>query len=239
MGQKNDKKTLSQDTIMKVLDFAYEKAVNGLPGLDSAAEIAETYMNNGKDEISNCNELIRWQISRAGVSGFLTGLGGVLALPVTLPANIASVMYIQVRMIAAIAHMGGEDLRDDKVKSLVFLCLAGNAAIDVLKDIGIEIGGKIAKSMIQKVSGETIKAINQKIGFRLLTKFGEKGVINLGKAIPLLGGVIGGTIDGATTNAIGNFARKVFIESPSELPNVATIEDTNIATNGQVAVDLP
>ena len=54
-------------------------------------------------------------------------------------------------------------------------------------------------------------AINQKVGFRLVTKFGEKGVINLGKAIPILGGLIGGTIDAASTHSIGKISKKVFV----------------------------
>ncbi|HEA1012053.1 TPA: EcsC family protein, partial [Escherichia coli] len=61
-------------------------------------------------------------------------------------------------------------------------------------------------------SRETITAINKRVGFRLLTKFGEKGAINLGKMIPLVGGVIGGTFDGVSTNLVGNIARKTFIE---------------------------
>jgi hypothetical protein len=49
------------------------------------------------------------------------------------------------------------------------------------------------------------------VGFRLITKFGEKGTINLVKAIPVLGGVIGGTVDLTATNLIGNIARNTFI----------------------------
>lgn len=47
------------------------------------------------------------------------------------------------------------------------------------------------------------------MGFRLLTKFGEKGVINLGKAIPLIRGIVGATFDSVATNTIGNVARHV------------------------------
>ena len=61
-----------------------------------------------------------------------------------------------------------------------------------------------------------ITQINQKVGFRLLTKFGEKGVINIGKAIPLLGGVVGGAFDSVTTNTIGNTAKTIFIEHKTE-----------------------
>ena len=133
-------------------------------------------------------------------------------MPVTIPVNLASVIYVQIRMIAAIAHIGGYDLKDDRVKTLVYACMAGNGAKDILKDVGIVIGRKMTTQAIKNISGKTITAINQKVGFRLLTKFGEKGAINLGKMIPLIGGFIGGTFDSVTTNTIGNIARNTFIE---------------------------
>lgn len=46
-------------------------------------------------------------------------------------------------------------------------------------------------NMIKKIPGSTITKINQKVGFRLLTKFGNTDVVNLGKMVPLVGGVIG------------------------------------------------
>lgn len=204
-------KELSESKIMQALDWAYDKAINGVAGLDSASELAESYMQKDCSFIDKANSLIRWQNTKAGTSGFLTGLGGIITMPVTLPTNITSVMYVQIRMIAAIAHIGGHDVRDDRVKSLVYACLAGNAAKDILKDIGIVVGTKLTTSAIKNISGKTIIAINQKVGFRLLTKFGEKGVVNLGKAVPLIGGLIGGTVDSATTNTIGNIARDTFI----------------------------
>ena len=115
-------------------------------------------------------------------------------------------------MIAAIAYLGGYDIKDDKVKSLIYVCMAGNGAKDLLKDVGIVISKKIAINSINNISGKTITAINQKVGFRLLTKFGEKGAVNLGKSIPFIGGLVGGTFDLVTTNTIGNIARNAFIE---------------------------
>lgn len=64
-----------------------------------------------------------------------------------------------------------------------------------------------------KKPGEALKAINQKVGFRLLTKFGETGAINLGKAVPVVGGVIGGGFDFATTKIIADNAYKMFIKN--------------------------
>lgn len=196
---------------MQVLEWSYEKAINGVAGLDSASELAQSYMQSDKSRSDQANSLIRWQNTKAGTSGFLSGLGGILTMPVTIPANVASVIFVQMRMIAAIAHIGGHDIRDDRVKALVYACLTGNAAKDILKDIGIVAGTKFTTSAIKKISGETIKIINQKVGFRLVTKFGEKGVINLGKVVPLVGGIIGATFDSVATNTIGNIARDTFI----------------------------
>jgi uncharacterized protein (DUF697 family) len=150
-------------------------------------------------------------MSKAGASGFLTSVGGLITLPVAIPANMASVLFIQVRMIAAIAHMAGYDLKDDKVKSLVYICTVGNGAKDLLKDIGIAIGERAAINLIQKISEKTITNINQRVGFKLLTKFGSSGAISLGKAVPLVGGVIGGTFDTVTTLAVGKAAKKTFL----------------------------
>ncbi|AYO04187.1 EcsC family protein [Vibrio parahaemolyticus] len=205
---------LTENKIMQALDWAYDKAINGVAGLDSAQELALSYIKESSDPISQANSLIRWQNTKAGTSGFLTGLGGLITMPVTLPANITSVMYVQIRMIAAIAHMGGHDLKDDRVKAMVYACLTGNAAKDILKDIGIVVGRKLTENAIKSISGKTITKINQAVGFRLLTKFGEKGAINLGKAIPLVGGIVGATFDSVTTNTIGNMARDTFIALP-------------------------
>ena len=202
---------ITESKIMQVLDWTYEKAVNGVAGLDSASELASSYIDKGGSRVEQANSLIRWQNTKAGTSGFLTGLGGIITMPVTIPANITSVMYVQVRMIAAIAHIGEHDLHDDRVKTLVYACLTGNAAKDIIKDMGIVVGRKLTENAIKNISGKTITAINQKVGFRLVTKFGEKGVINLGKAVPLLGGIVGAAFDSVATNTIGNIARDTFI----------------------------
>jgi len=203
----------SEDMVMQTLDWAYDKAINGVAGFDSAEELAMSYMEHDCSHEEQADSLIRWQNTKAATSGFLTGLGGIITMPITLPANITSVVYIQIRMIAAIAHLSGHDVMDDRIKSLVYVCLTGNAAKEILKDIGIVIGTKLTKNAIKNISSKTVVAINQKAGFRLLTKFGEKGAINLGKAVPLVGGLISGTFDAASTNAIGNIAKEIFIST--------------------------
>lgn len=202
---------LTEGKIAKLLDWAYEKSINGLPGADTAYEIAEDYLAKHSSVDKAVDSLIRWQNAKSATSGFLTGLGGLITLPVAIPANIASVTYVQMRMIAAIAHMRGYDLKDDQVKTFVFVCLTGQSASDILKQAGIKLGTAVTKQAIKKIPGEIIKSINKAVGFRLVTKFGEKGIFNLGKAVPIVGGLIGGTVDGVGTNIVGKTAKKLFV----------------------------
>lgn len=156
----------------------------------------------------------------------MTSLGGFITLPVALPANVASVIYMQMQMIAAIARMGGYDLHDDRVKTLVIACLCGNEVKEILKQAGIQIGKKLTERAVQKISSALIVRINRAVGFRLLTKFGTKGAINLSKAIPVIGGLIGGGVDAYSTKVIGNKAKELFILGQNESPVVITIDAT-------------
>ncbi|MHA7944405.1 hypothetical protein ACJOV8_015110 [Formosa sp. 3Alg 14/1] len=57
-----EEKGLTQRVVMNALDYAYDKTINGLPGFDTAEEMAKGYMNNTESLVENVNSLIRWQI---------------------------------------------------------------------------------------------------------------------------------------------------------------------------------
>lgn len=202
---------VDQGVVAKALDWAYESAINGLPGMGTAEELAADYRKEDGSVQDQANALIRWQIAKCATSGFLTGLGGIITLPVAIPANLSSVLYVQIRMIAAIAALGGHDVRSDQVKTMIYACLCGSSIVEVVRGAGIKVGMKITENVIKGISKEIIVNINKAVGFRLVTKFGTTGVVNLGKTIPLVGGLIGGTMDAISTNTIGNIARDVFV----------------------------
>ena len=203
---------MNENTMVKVLDSIYSNVIDGLPGAETAEELAREYLRESGTLSEKADSLIRWQIAKCSTSGFLTGIGGFLTLPVAIPANLASVIYVQLRMIAAIAYMGGYNPRDDKVKTLAYVCLCGNQAGEIIKEsLAVPLAKAMATAAIKQIPAQVLKNINKRVGVRLVTKFGEKGIINLGKAIPLFGGIIGGTIDGVTTNTIGETAKKCFI----------------------------
>lgn len=223
---------LNEKKVAEMLNWAYAKALEGYPGvgIESAQEMAESYLKGDGSILEKVDSLISWQKAKAGTSGFINGLGGFALMPITIPANIGSVIYMQVRMIAAIAHIGGHNLKDDKVQSLVYVCLLGSSAADILKDVGINIGTKITKKAIDNISYQSlIKPINQKVGFRLLTKFGNTGALNFGKAIPIAGGVVGAAFDVTTTHIIGNTAKDIFI-------SIDTLGDDNLPHDQQTDI---
>lgn len=145
------------------------------------------------------------------VTGAVTGLGGVLTLPISLPADLVGCLAIQLRMIGAIAVIRGYDLSDDKVRTIAFVCLVGSSANDLLKETGLKVGLKMTEKLIEKIPGKILIKINQKVGFRLVTKGGSKGMINLTKMIPLVGSPISGGFNFVETKAVAKAAKNIFV----------------------------
>jgi len=204
---------LEQAEVMNLLDTCYGKVCTGVPVISKPVdEFSAEYLNKYHTPERAAKKMISAQISKCGTSGFITGFGGILTLPVAIPANIGSVLYVQMRMIASTAYMGGFNTDSDEVQTFVYACLAGVSVGDILKQSGIKFGNKFAISLIGKIPGKVLTKINQRVGFRFITKFGEKGIINLGKTVPVVGAVIGGGFDIVSTKAIGNRAYKMFIE---------------------------
>ena len=203
MSEKEKKTVIAQEDVMKILDSCYEKCLNGIPKVSpSVEEMANDYLKKYKTKEEACKAMIRNQITKCATSGFITGFGGFITMPVTLPANITSVIYVQMRMIACTSYMAGFDLDSDQTQTLVYACLAGVAVNNVIKQAGIKFGVKFANGLIKKIPGKVLIKINQKVGFRFATKFGTKGIINLGKLIPGVGAVIGGGLDLVETKII-------------------------------------
>lgn len=213
MENKEKKKKLTQDDIMKILDACYEKAMHGIPHVTpSVKEIATEYLRKYPSTDQACKAMIKNQIIKCTTSGFITGFGGFITLPITLPANVSSVLYVQIRMIACAAYIAGFDLNSDETQTFVYACLAGVTVNEIIKQTGIKLGVKLTNSLIKKIPGKVLTKINQKVGFRLFTKFGTKGIVNIGKLVPGVGAVIGGGLDLVETKVIGNRTYKWFFE---------------------------
>lgn len=218
---KEDKKTLiSQEDIMKMLDACYSKAVDGIPLVSqSVEELANEYLEKYPTKEKAIKAMLKNQIIKCTSSGFITGFGGFITMPVTIPANLSSVIYVQMRMIACCAYISGHELHSDQTQTFVYACLAGVSVNALVKQVGIKFGIKFAQGAVNKIPGKALIKINQKVGFRFITKGGTKGIVNLGKVVPFVGSIVGGGLDFAETKIIADRAYKWFIQgdiSPTE-----------------------
>lgn len=204
---------ISQEAMSKTLDWAYSKVIDGIPGQKDIDQFVNDYLSKSADKESAIDKVIKFQTTQAATSGFVTGFGGLLTMPVTIPVNVSTVILFQMRMIAAIAKIRGYDLYSDQVQTFVYATLAGISILDVTKKFGIEIGNKFAMGMVKKIPGKVLTKINQAVGFRLATKFGTTGVINLGKTVPVAGAVVGGAFDAVTTRTIAKLAKNTFTDA--------------------------
>jgi uncharacterized protein (DUF697 family) len=203
MATKLDVKAMA--ALVSALQWIYERAIDGVPGLEGAPDLAASYQRQCASDEAAIDALIRWQVAKAAAAGFLTNLGGLATLPIALPANVLSALYIQIRMVAAIAALRGHDLKSDQVRTVVLACLCGTTLIDVVKEAGIGVGAGLAQQAVASLSTE---------GLRRLARIGALrragGTTHVARLTPLIGGVVAGALDGALTSAYANAAKKLF-----------------------------
>jgi hypothetical protein len=202
----DDKGNLVQST----LEWIANVGINGLGILPSAEEVADDYLKNTASVEEAIDSLIAWRTTHAAGTGFVTGLGGIVAMPVTIPAGLAASYALGANTAAAIAYLRGYDIHSEQVRTMILLSLIGEAGKELLKNAGVTIGSKVFQNFIKQIPGKVLIEINKKVGFRLITKAGEKGVVNLMKFVPVVGGIVGGTFDAFFVNSCGQTAKSIF-----------------------------
>lgn len=164
--------------------------------------------------------IINESVAKAGATGFTTGLGGIVTLPVTVPVGIAGNFMLNARMVGSIAYLRGYDLRDSQVETMIQLIVAGLSLEKVLKEFGVNLGRKAAERAVMKAAWMTIEAIpgylvnsvGVRAGYLLVIRYGtSKSAALLYKSLPIVGGIAGGVLDGAFAKGIAKAAKIAFV----------------------------
>jgi hypothetical protein len=188
--------------------------IDGGGKLASADRAAERALRaRAEDAI---DQVVATHTRLAAVGGFATGIGGFVTLPVALPANVLGFYLIATRMVAAIAAVRGHDVKDDAVRTSVLLALTGSDASKVVKHAGIGVNG-VAAYALRNVSPAALMVVNKGVAFRLFVQLGRHGLSRFGRAIPLLGGLVGAVFDALLIRRIAHHAREHFPPS-DDLP---------------------
>ncbi|GHE08369.1 EcsC family protein [Klenkia taihuensis] len=185
-------------------------SIKGKGPFKSAQMIADEHLARHGDVEKAVQKVIATHTRLVGMSGFATGLGGLLTLPITVPTDVG-VFYMQAsRCAAAVAHLRGYDLDSDEVRSIVAMTTLGASGVAIAAEFGVDLGTRAAVAALKKVPGRVLIDINKKVGFRLVTKAGTTGVVNLTKLVPLVGGGVGSSVNVVGMRSIGRYATRNF-----------------------------
>ncbi|MWN32872.1 MULTISPECIES: EcsC family protein [unclassified Gilliamella] len=193
------------DKLPLLLDKLYQLCLTGGYGFSSAYTLAEQHKANFPLHSDNLDKLIKHETDKATATGFITGLGGIASLPITLPTNALSVLFIQMRLVTTIAILQGHDVYDERIKILIFLSLCVMASKLRLQQFCLATLMKQPNEVIRKISLSVIK--------QLISIISAKHSLKLIKVIPIFGGVMGAVVDRIITYRIGQFAKKQFNQS--------------------------
>ena len=186
-----------------------EVAIDGTGRFPSARATAARHLQKHGGSVDAAIEsLIDSHVRLGTAQGFVTNLGGIAVAAVAIPANLAGVAVVQVRMIAAIAHLRGYDIDDRRVRTAVVMCLLG----------GEQIGRRVASGKLPTTPLAVATApvfdpvldarVSEAVVGGLLARVGGKHLpLLITRRIPLLGGGVGAVVDGLATYQLGQFAK--------------------------------
>ncbi len=190
-----------------VVHRALERAIHGIGPLESAAEVAAKHLEEEAGDVDKAiHEIIENHVRLAGAQGFVTNLGGLVAMAVTAPANIAGLALIQCRMVAAIAHLRGYDLDDKRTRNAILAALLGEERILTMIRKKKLPGTPMALATAPVHDPHLSDVMANDVASELVTRVaGKRIATTVGRRVPVVGGVVGAGADGFSTWKIGRY----------------------------------
>ena len=185
----------------------------------SEVDLLENIINNGpvsagitKEEINNiANKLIIRRTSQSSIASFAAGIPGGFAMAATIPADMLQFFGMSLRLAQELSYLYGSDdlwsngqVDDEKVKNqLILYCgvmFGVSGAVSGVRILSTQVAKTALKKIPHKALTKTfwypmIKKICSFVGYTLTKKSLASGV---SKVIPVIGGVISGTINFAS-----------------------------------------
>lgn len=184
-----------QDLVQKILNVG----IDGKAQFAGSEKMAALALRKSGGDKEKAIDWIRGDALRKSTAlGFATNLGGFITMPIAIPVNLFEFYVQAIRSVGAIAHLRGYDVRQQDVRTASLITLAGSHADDILKKAGLLTlgGGSINALLRSKLPPAALMMLNKAVGFRVLRGVGERVLSRLGRGIPLVGGLIGGALDG-------------------------------------------
>ena len=187
---------------------ALERAINGVGSLPGAAKIAQRLLDEQQGDVDKTiRELIEMHVRYAGAQGFLTNLGGLVTAAVAIPANVTGLALIQCRMVASIAWLRGYDLDDPRVRNAILATILGEDDVEKLMRKRRLPAPPMALATAPHYDPYLDRVVAGEVASELITRVaGKRLASTIGRRVPVVGGVVGLTVDGFETWRVGRYA---------------------------------
>lgn len=163
------------------------------------------------------NKLILKRTSQSSIASFVAGMPGGLAMAATIPLDVMQFFGMALRLAQELSYLYGADdlwkngtIDEEKVKNqLIMYCgvmFGVSGAVSGVRVLSTQIAKTTAHKLPQKALTKTFwypitKKIGRLIGVNVTKKTVSQGV---SKAIPVIGGVISGTLNFASMMPMAN-----------------------------------
>lgn len=214
----NREKFLKKELLGHFPDETINKAILSNP---ASAKIPKKFI----DDVAN--KIISYETNKVSAISFAAGIPGGAAMIATVPADIAQYFGFMLRVMQKLAYLYGfdefeldeKDINDDTMNQLlIFLGVmfgvqGANAGVKFIADCAAQ---RVIKTLPKKALMKTafyplIKKIATKIGIHMNKTIFARGV---SKIVPVVGGVITGSITYATFKPSAIRLKKSFSALP-------------------------
>ncbi len=187
---------------------ALHRAIAGVGPLTPAAQVAEKILaGNDGHAAKSVHGVIDHHTRLAGAQGFLTNIGGLVTMTVTLPANLTGLAVLQCRMVAGVAHLRGYDLADPRTHNAILVTILGEDTVAELVERQTIPAPPMALATAPVHDARIDAAISTAVATDLVTRVaGRRMATTVGRRVPVVGGLVGLGADGYATWKIGNYA---------------------------------
>ncbi len=157
------------------------------------------------DDISK--HMINYETNKVSAVSFASGIPGGLAMAATIPADIAAYFGFVLRVLQKLAYLYGfpdfeldEDNIDDATMNQILIFLGVMFGVQTANTVIVKmaetLSQKVSKALVSKALTKgtvypIVKKIAQALGVKMTKQIFANGV---SKTIPVIGGVINGTV---------------------------------------------
>lgn len=187
------------------------RGIEGAGPFQSARAVADQALDVAGGDIEVAvRRTIGSHVRLAAGSGLLTSLGGAATILVTAPAGVTGVYLVCTRLTAAVAHLRGHDPTSPVVRSAILLCLLGPDGSEMAERTGIDRQSVSMLAGLRRLPPEVREQLDRRVGYRLASRFGRRGALNVTKLVPVVAGPIGAGSDAMTARTVATYADVTF-----------------------------